>query len=81
MAYLDSDNLKIKINRILNSSDIAQNEELIKFIMFHEMLHFSVSKNHDSDFRLHESKYPDIVNLNSILDRVGFKFDIDSKYK
>lgn len=81
MAYLDSDNLKIKINRILNSSDIAQNEELIKFIMYHEMLHFSVSKNHDSDFRLHESKYPDIVNLNSILDRVGFKFDIDSKYK
>ena len=81
IAYLDSDHLKIKINRILNSPDIEQNEELIKFIMYHEMLHFSVSKNHNADFRHHENKYPDIVSLNSILDRVGFKFDIDSKYK
>lgn len=81
IAYLDGDNLKIKINRLLNSTDIEQNEELIKFIMYHEMLHFSVSKHHNADFKQQEHKYPDIVNLNSILDRVGIKFDIDSKYK
>lgn len=81
IAYMDEHINKIKINRILNSNDIEQNENLIEFIMYHEMLHFSVSKNHNNEFRLHEHRYPDFVSLNSILDRIGLEYDIDSKYK
>ena len=80
IAYLNTGKFRIKINCILNSSEIEQNEDLIKFIMYHEMLHFSVSKNHGKEFRHHENKYPDVVNLNSILDRLGLKYDIDSKF-
>jgi ATP-dependent helicase IRC3 len=79
IAYLTKN--KIKINRLLNSKDLEQNEELIEFVMYHEMLHFSVSKHHNKEFRDHENKFPNSFSLNGILDGMGMKYHIDSKFK
>ena len=56
-AFLDENANKIKINKILNSPDIEQHEELLKFVVYHEMLHFSISRFHNKEFRQVENNY------------------------
>jgi predicted SprT family Zn-dependent metalloprotease len=76
MAYLDGRINKIKINKILNSPNIENCEEVLRFIVYHEMLHFSLTRFHNKVFREQENKFPNAVDLNSILDRIGIEFDI-----
>jgi hypothetical protein len=76
-AFLHSGKNKIKINRILNSPEIDENEMLIDFVMYHEMLHFSLGKLHNAEFRRHEAKFPTSVDCDSILDRIRIKHNLD----
>ena len=77
MAYVDERINKIKINRILNSPDIERNEDLISFTLYHEMLHFSVSQRHNAEFRHEEARYPEFIELNSLLSRIAMEYEVD----
>lgn len=49
------DNNSIKINSVLNSKNVPV--EVIKFVIYHEMLHRDYHK-HDKTFRELEQQYP-----------------------
>lgn len=69
------DNIKlIKINRLLNIQSL--NKEVVKFVLYHEMLHFDVSFKHTKDFYLREGKYENAVELKSLLLNISYDYDI-----
>jgi len=76
IAYPGKGDNKIKINRILNSPDIEGNEELLRFVIYHEMLHFSVSFRHNKAFREVEDKFPNRLELDARLDRMYVDYEI-----
>lgn len=55
----------IEINCILNSSKVP--EEVIKYLIYHEMLHRKYVR-HDDDFRYMEHKYPNYTSYEKFLD-------------
>jgi hypothetical protein len=69
--YRDTHN--IKINSVLNSKDVPR--EVVKFIIYHEMLHLN-NRNHDSFFRELEHKYPHYEEYDHFLDTHMAQFDI-----
>lgn len=75
IAYIGSDRMLIKINRILNSNIVNQ-KELVKYIVYHEMLHFSVGRLHNEYFRIREAGFENSIELDGILDSLSAKYDI-----
>jgi hypothetical protein len=66
----------IKINSVLNSKDVPR--EVVKFIIYHEMLHLN-NRNHDSFFRELEHKYPHYEEYDHFLDAHMAQFDIKER--
>ena len=63
----------IEINCVLNSKDV--NREVIKFLIYHEMLHRE-NRLHDKTFYEEEHKYPNWEKHDNFLNEKMYKFDI-----
>jgi superfamily II DNA or RNA helicase len=65
----------IRINKLLDSPQV--NREVVKFIIYHELLHRDYWR-HDKDFYREEHKYPDFTEHNRFLDyKIGeYKFEM-----
>lgn len=59
---------QITVNRLLSSPMV--NRELIKYLIFHELLHQNGYWKHDKDFRSREWQYPNSANWDAFLDGV-----------
>lgn len=69
---------QITINRILSSRRI--DKEIIKYLIFHELLHQNGYWDHGSIFRSLEWQYPDAARLDSIMDSIALDYNLDSLY-
>ena len=63
----------IMINSILNSKDVPR--EVVKFVIYHEMLHRD-NPFHNADFRRLEHEYPNYEECEHFLDGKMLEFDI-----
>lgn len=63
----------IEINCVLNSKNV--NPEVIKFLIYHEMLHRE-NRYHDKAFYEEEHKYPNWEEHDNFLNEKMYKFDI-----
>lgn len=74
MFYKGIEKDKIVINSLLNSSQVQP--EVIKYIIYHEMLHRSM-RYHDDAFRREEHKYPNYTEWERVLDHqlLNYKFE------
>lgn len=70
---------QIHINKILSSPKV--NKEVIKYLLFHELLHQNGYWNHDMEFRKREWQYPNSAELDGFIDTLWLKFDMDGLYK
>lgn len=70
---------EIHVNKLLSSPDI--DPEVIKYLVFHELLHQNGYWAHDDEFRKREWQYPDSARLDGILDGLYFKYDMDELMK
>ena len=70
---------QIHINKILSSPKV--DKEVIKYLLFHELLHQNGYWNHDMEFRKREWQYPNSAELDGFIDTLWLKFDMDGLYK
>lgn len=70
---------QLHINKILSSPKIDR--ELIKYLIFHELLHQNGYWNHDMDFRIREWSYPESDKWDSILDSLTLEYNLDIQLK
>lgn len=70
---------QITVNRLLSSPKI--DEEVIKYLIFHELLHKNGYWNHDNEFRSREWQYPNSAELDGILDTLALDFNMDDILK
>lgn len=81
-AYVVNENrfiYQLHINRMLSSPQIDR--EVIKYLIFHELLHANGYWNHDNNFRTAEWTYPNSTELDAILDGTNFKYNLGIKDK
>lgn len=71
-------NKVIKINKIINSKDVPK--EVVKFIIYHEMLH-NDNLSHNKSFRDKEHLYPEYAELEKFLDGKFEGFDLDNVWR
>ena len=76
--YLDG-TYQILINKLLSSPDI--DVEVIKYLLFHELLHQNGYWDHDEAFHLREWQYPNSAELDAMLDTLQYRYDLDEVYK
>lgn len=70
---------QIHINKILSSPKV--DKEVIKYLLFHELLHQNGYWNHDIEFRKREWQYPNSAELDGRLDGLWFEYDMEGLYK
>ena len=70
---------QITINRVLSSPDV--DPEVIKYLIFHELLHQNGYWKHDEEFRLREWQYPNSTELDSFLDSLDLQYNLDIQWK
>ena len=66
---------QIHINKLCSSPDIDR--EVIKYLLFHELLHQNGYWDHDDAFRSREWQYPNSAELDAELDSMELKYNID----
>jgi len=76
IAYTNADKNKIKINKLLNEKSL--NKNVAKYVLYHEMLHFSYSLKHTKEFRTLEGKFTNANDLDSDLDNLHHDYNIPS---
>lgn len=64
----------IQVNRLLSSPRMER--EVVKYLIFHELLHANGYWYHGEDFRSLEWQYPDAARLDSILDSLRLRYHI-----
>lgn len=75
----DNKRFQITVNKKLSSPFI--NREVIKYLIFHELLHKNGYWNHDKDFRMREWQYPRSSEWDSVLDgELNYAYDF-SEYQ
>lgn len=79
MEESDNYTYKININRLLSSPDIDR--EVVKYVLFHELLHQNGLWNHDCDFREKEWSYPNSEELDGRLDELALLYNIEDIFK
>lgn len=70
---------QIHVNKLLSSPYI--NREVIKYLIFHELLHGNGYWDHNEEFRKREWQYPNSAELDGILDSLILEYDMDEQYK
>lgn len=79
--YIDNGKVlyQLHVNKLLSSPKIEK--ELIKYLIFHELLHQNGYWEHDMEFRIREWSYPDSDKWDGILDSLGLEYDLDIHFK
>ena len=67
----------IFINSLLSSPNISR--EVLKYLIYHELLHANGLWKHDDTFRNVEWEYPSSEELDGELDELGLKYELDFK--
>lgn len=70
---------EIHVNKLLSSP--AVDKEVIKYLIFHELLHQNGYWDHDDEFRKREWQYPNSAELDGILDTLAFEYNMDELLK
>lgn len=70
---------QLHVNKLLSSPKIEK--ELIKYLMFHELLHRNGYWDHDMEFRVREWSYPDSDKWDGILDSLCLEYSLDIHFK
>lgn len=68
----------IGINKLLCSPEVPL--EVVKFVIYHEMLHANGYWNHNEDFRYNEWKYPGSEEWDGFLDGMAEKFNLKTTF-
>jgi len=66
---------KIQINKLLSSPEVSR--EVIKYLIYHELLHKNGHYKHDMIFRELEWKYPESDELDGFLDELVLRYNLD----
>jgi len=66
----------ITVNKLLSSPNV--NREVIKYLIYHELLHENGYWRHDTKFRENEWQYPNSAELDGFLDSLAVEYDIES---
>lgn len=66
---------KIIINKQVSSPDVDR--EVIKYLIYHELLHKNGHWNHDTTFRELEWQYPESDELDGFLDEIVLRYKLD----
>ncbi len=66
---------QISINRLLSSPKIDR--EVIKYLIFHELLHQNGYWLHDEEFRKREWQYPNSAEWDGVLDSLALEYNMD----
>lgn len=79
--YIDNGRVfyQLTVNKLLSSPRIEK--EVIKYLIFHELLHQNGYWNHDMEFRIREWSYPDSDKWDGILDSLGIEYNLDIPLK
>lgn len=71
---------RIRVNRLLRAPRTQVSEELILFLLYHEMLHHLLpGQGHDAEFRRLESRWPDADALDREIDTLAGRFELGTK--
>ena len=70
---------QIHVNRILSSPKVDR--EVIKYLLFHELLHENGYWYHDDEFRKREWQYPNSTELDGFLDSLNLKYNMDAYHE
>jgi predicted metal-dependent hydrolase len=66
----------IRVNSILQAPRTQVPDELLEYLMFHELLHHLLpGRGHDAEFRRLEAKWPNADALDLMLDTLHEQFD------
>lgn len=69
---------QIRINRLLSTTRTNVTDEMLQYLVYHELLHHVLStRGHDVGFRNYESKWPDAARLDAEFDTLAERFDTD----
>lgn len=69
---------QIHVNKLLSSPKVDR--EVIKYLIFHELLHENGYWSHDEEFRKREWEYPNSVELDGFLDSLNLEYNTDAQY-
>lgn len=68
---------KIKVNRLLRTTPEAVGDEVLGYLVFHELLHHMLPWNgHDPEFRRFEAMWPNATELDAELDTLADHWDL-----
>lgn len=70
---------EIHVNKLLSSPKI--DKEVIKYLIFHELLHENGYWEHDEEFRKREWQYPNSAEWDGVLDSLALKYNMDEVSK
>ncbi len=70
---------EIHVNKLLSSPKIDR--EVIKYLIFHELLHQNGYWDHDNEFRKREWQYPNSAELDGMLDSLFLEFNMEEYEK
>ena len=70
---------QLHVNKLLSSPSI--DKELIKYLIFHELLHQNGYWDHDMEFRMREWSYPESDKWDGILDSLSLEYNLDTQLK
>lgn len=78
--YVDNGKVlyQLHVNKLLSSPRIEK--ELIKYLIFHELLHENGYWDHDMEFRKREWSYPESAKWDNILDTLEFEYNLDIQF-
>ncbi len=71
----DDGSFVIAINRLLCSPDVSP--EVVKYLLYHELLHANGFWNHNEAFRTAEWEYPNSDELDGFIDELFLRYKID----
>ena len=70
---------QITVNRLLSSPKVDR--EVIKYLIFHELLHENGYWDHDDEFRIREWQYPNAAELDGFLDSLSLEYNLEIHLK
>lgn len=71
----EDDIYKIYINKLMSSPQVER--EVIKYLIYHELLHKNGYLKHDDKFRELEWKYPNSEELDGFMDEMAIRYKLD----
>lgn len=70
---------EIHVNKLVSSPSV--DPEVIKYLIFHELLHANGYWEHNMEFRKREWEYPNSAELDGVLDTLALKYNMDELLK